>query len=417
MEDVVVGISVPYGGSSVTVAVPDANLVGVFGPKRVAPADEDAVLARALRGPSGPLGLGEFLAAGSPVVVVNDHTRMTPTAKVLAHLGRALEDRRPTFVVATGSHRAPTEDELRWILGTWYDRHRARTFVHDARDDAAHARVGVTERGTEVRLDRRVVEAERLLVIGSVEPHYFAGFTGGRKALLPGVAAYCSVEQNHALAMSPGSRALALAGNPVHEDMAEAAAMLADVPTFAVMTVLDHDNRIHAAAAGDLEASFEETARVAADVNSVRVPHAADVVVAVASAPLDMDLYQSQKAVEHARMALAEGGTLILVSACDQGIGPPAFVEIIHAVRLGSDAGGGGAGGHMLGRHKAAGLIDLMRHADLWAVTRLPDEVIEGIGARPFPSLQGALDAALDRNPGARVLFLMAASTTVPVIG
>jgi nickel-dependent lactate racemase len=217
--------------------------------------------------------------------------------------------------------------------------------------------------------------------------------------------------------MSPGSRALALAGNPVHEDMAEAAAMLADVPTFAVMTVLDHDNRIHAAAAGDLEASFEETARVAADVNSVRVPHAADVVVAVASAPLDMDLYQSQKAVEHARMALAEGGTLILVSACDQGIGPPAFVEIIHAVRLGSDAGGGGAGGHMLGRHKAAGLIDLMRHADLWAVTRLPDEVIEGIGARPFPSLQGALDAALDRNPGARVLFLMAASTTVPVIG
>ena len=410
-------ITVPYGGSTVTVTVPEQNLVGVFGPRRVAPADEDAVIARALREPSGPLSLGGFLAGASPVVVVNDHTRMTPTAKVLAHLGRALEDRSPTFVVATGVHRAPTEDELRVILGAWYDRHRTRAFVHDARDESALVRVGTTSRGTEVRLDRRVVEAERLLVIGSVEPHYFAGFTGGRKALLPGVAAYGSVEQNHALAMSPGSRALALAGNPVHEDMAEAAAMLARVPTFAVMTVLDHDNRIHAATAGDLEGSFEEAARVAADLNSVRVPCAADVVVAVASSPLDMDLYQSQKAVEHARMALAKGGTLVLVSACDQGIGPSAFVEIIHAVRAGSDPGRGAAGGHMLGRHKAAGLMDLMRHADLWAVTRLPDDVLEGIGARPFRSLQAALDAALARSPGARVLFLMAASTTVPVVG
>ncbi len=348
---------------------------------------------------------------------MNDHTRMTPTAKVLAHLGAALLDRDPTLIVATGIHRAPTEDELRRILGPSYDALRKRTVIHDARDAAQMVRVGTTSRGTEVSLNRRVVEADRVLVIGSVEPHYFAGFTGGRKSIVPGVAAHDTVEQNHALAMSPGSRALALDGNPVHEDMAEAAALLTRPAVFAIMTVLDHENRIHAATAGDLERSFRDAARVAAELNSVAVPGRADVVVAVASPPLDMDLYQSQKAIEHGRLALADGGVLILVSECREGIGPPAFVEIMHALRDGRAPGQPAGGGHLLGRHKAAGLVELMKRAELWAVTGLPGEVLEGIGARPFASLQTALDAALERRPGARVLFLMAASTTVPIPG
>ncbi len=407
-------INVPYGPAWTAVEVPERRLIGVFGPKPVAAGDETAELARALSAASGPVRLDEFLAGGPVVVLVNDHTRMTPTAKILSHLGAALVDGGPTLIVATGIHRAPTEDELRRILGPSYNALRKRTVVHDARDAAQMVRVGTTSRGTEVILNRRVAEADRVLVIGSVEPHYFAGFTGGRKSIVPGVAAHDTVEQNHALAMSPGSRALALDGNPVHEDMAEAAMLLTRPAVFAIMTVLDHENRIHAATAGDLERSFRDAARVAEELNSVAVPGRADVVVAVASPPLDMDLYQSQKAIEHGRLALADGGVLILVSECRQGIGPPAFVEIMHALREGG-ASGRASGGRQLGRHKAAGLVELMKRAELWAVTGLPGEVLEGIGARPFASLQPAIDAALERSPGARVLFLMAASTTVPI--
>jgi nickel-dependent lactate racemase len=392
--------------------------MGVFGPKPVAAGDEGAALAGALSAPSGPVGLTEFLSGGGRLVVlVNDHTRMTPTAKVLAHLGETLSDADPVFVVATGIHRASTEDELHRILGAWYDRYGPRTFIHDARDAAQMVHVGTTSRGTRVGLNRRVVEADRVLVIGSVEPHYFAGFTGGRKSIVPGVAAHETVEQNHALAMSAGSRPLALDGNPVHEDMAEAAALLTRPSIFAIMTVLDHENRIHFATAGDLERSFRDAARVAEELNSVAVPGMADIVVAVASPPLDMDLYQSQKAIEHGKLALADGGVLILVSECREGIGPPAFVEIMHAIRGGGAPGRAAGGGHLLGRHKAAGLVELMSRAELWAVTGLPRETLVGIGARPFGSLQAALDAALERKADARALFLMAASTTVPIPG
>jgi nickel-dependent lactate racemase len=417
MEDASMRISVPYGSANIAVEVAERHLTGVFGPKRVAAGDESAALTRALSAPSGPVGLREFLSGGPVVVLVNDHTRMTPTAKVLAHLGAALADGDPAFVVATGMHRAPTEDELRRILGASYDRHRPRTFVHDARDAAQMVHVGTTSRGTAVGLNRRVVEAERVLVIGSVEPHYFAGFTGGRKSIVPGVAAYETVEQNHALAMSPASRALALGGNPVHEDMAEAAALLKRHSIFAIMTVLDHENRIHFATAGDLERSFSDAARVAERLNSVAVPGRADIVVAVASPPLDIDLYQSQKAIEHGKLALADGGVLILVSECREGVGPPAFVEILHAIRRGGEAGRTASGALTLGRHKAAGLVELMARAELWTVTGLPPGVLEGIGARPFESLQAALDAACARKPNARALVLMAASTTVPVVG
>jgi lactate racemase len=410
-------IDVPYGSERTVVDVPDRRLAGVFGPKRVAAGDEGAALARALGAPSGSIGPTEFLSGGNVVVLVNDHTRMTPTAKVLAHLGAALADGDPTLVVATGIHRAPTEDELQRILGDSYDRYRPRTFIHDARNAAQMVHVGTTSRGTRVGLNRRVVEADRVLIIGSVEPHYFAGFTGGRKSIVPGVAAHETVEQNHALAMSAGSRALALDGNPVHEDMAEAATLLTRPSIFAIMTVLDHENRIHFATAGDLERSFRDAARVAEELNSVAVPGTADIVVAVASPPLDMDLYQSQKAIEHGRLALADGGVLILVSECREGVGPPAFVEIMHAIRGGGVPGQAAGGGHLLGRHKAAGLVELMRRAELWAVTALPSEMLEGIGARPFGSLQAALDAAFERKPDARALFLMAASTTVPIPG
>ena len=257
-------------------------------------------------------------------------------------------------------------------------------------------------------------KAERILVIGSVEPHYFAGFTGGRKALVPGVAAHATIEQNHALAMSPGAQALALEGNPVHEDMVEAVSLLRGPRMFAIMTVLDRENRVHFAAAGDLEGSFREAAAVAAEFHSVVVPERADVVVAVASPPLDIDLYQSQKAIEHGRLALRDGGVLILVSECREGIGDPVFVEILRGLGPSASPELAGSGPQLLGRHKAARLAAIMGRHRVCAVTSLPPHVLESIGITPCASLQPALDAALAAQPDARVLVLMAASTTVP---
>jgi nickel-dependent lactate racemase len=291
----------------------------------------------------------------------------------------------------------------------------ARVVVHDSRspDDVTH--LGCTARGTEVHLNTLVTDASRIVVIGSVEPHYFAGFTGGRKAFLPGVAAFETVRQNHSHALDPASCFMALDGNPVHEDMLDALALLGDRPIFSLMTVIDDERRVRAASAGDIHGAFHAAVSSAREMFSVDVPGRCDIVVAVARSPVDSDLYQAHKAIESARLALEPGGILILVAECGEGLGNDSFVEQLRAAGSPEDVAGLIGERYSLGDHKAVKLAELVMRAEVWAVTELPDETVESIFFRPCADIQSALNAALaKRGPGARVLFLMDAGTTVP---
>jgi len=411
-------VRIPYGQGWVRIDCPEENLAGICFPNEVPQRDEGEVLEQVLAHPIAAGTLGEFLADnGDCLFMVNDATRPTPTARILDHLAGVIEGRPPHFLVATGSHRAPTPAECAGIFGPWFERYQNNIFFHDARADTEMVPLGATARGTPLALNRRVVEAHKIVAISSVEPHYFAGYTGGRKSFFPGAAAYATMEHNHRLALGEGTAPLALEGNPVHEDLLEAMDALEEKEIYSLQVVLDRAHRISAAFAGSLEGSFAAAVEKAREVFAVEVSERADIVVTVAPSPMDIDLYQSQKALEHGRLALKEGGIMILVSRCPMGVGNEGFHRLLSRAADPEEVRSLIEGAYTLGDHKAAKIADLAMNAQIWGVTDLDPAIVEEAFIKPYPDLQRALSAAIkEKGPHAQVLFLMNGSMLVPII-
>jgi len=406
-------LKLPYGEGGVLKAkISDENLAGIVGPHEVHGSAEE--IEKALCGPFGR-SLDSFLKGAEDVVfLVNDGTRPTPTAKVLDALSEQMDLEQARYLIATGAHRAPTEGELNFIFGDHLEALRERIVVHDARRSPC-VHLGASKNGTDMEVNEIAVNADRLIIITSVEPHYFAGYTGGRKSFLPGVASFRTIEQNHKLAMRPEAQTLALEGNPVHEDMMDALSVVRK-EVFSIQVVLDRHQRIYKAAAGDLHKAFHSAVSWANEVFSIAIRKRYDAVISVAPYPMDVDLYQSQKAIDNAKWALKEGGTLILVSKCREGLGDEVFVE---QLCLSSDKRKVLEALHeeyRLGFHKAAKVAEVMCHADIWAVTALDPEVLRRMGILPFRTLQEAVDELLRQKPKAEVLVLLDGSVTVPKV-
>lgn len=412
-------LRLPYGKEGhLEAAIDEARIEGIIEPNRVPIGDEGEVIRRALEHPVGSPRLGAFLAGARDVlVIVNDPTRPTPTARVLDFLEPELEGLEVSFIVATGAHRAPTPEEYVEIFSErHYARCRDRIFVHDARKSEEMVYLGTSKNGTEMRVNRRGVEADRIIIISSVEPHYFAGYTGGRKSFLPGIAAFDTIEQNHKLALRREASALRLEGNPVHEDMIDALSTVKK-EIFAINTVLDRDHRIYAAAAGDIYGSLEPAVARANEVFVAEIPRKADIVISVVKFPSDIDLYQAQKGIDNAKYALKEGGILLLVAKCRMGIGDESFARLLGSASSPADALRRIEEGFVLGYHKAAKMAEIGLWAQVWAVTDLDPAFMESVFIRPFAQLQGAVDAALaEKGPDASVLVLMDGSLTIPVV-
>ena len=360
----------------------------------------------------------KFMALpGDLLVIVNDGTRPTPTRYVLDVIGQDLANADASFLIATGSHRAPTRQEYDFIFGSWYERFKDRVYVHDCHAMDEMDFYGKTGRGTELYLNKLVKKAARVIVIGSVEPHYFAGYTGGRKAFLPGVAAYCSIEQNHKMALSPDAKALALEGNPVHDDLMEAMTLV-KCPVYSIMTVLDKDHAIDTVTAGDITESFDEAVRAANRIFTAPLGSKADIVVTAAPYPMDVDLYQSQKAIDNAKLALKKGGTMILVSACREGIGGEAFAKLLSGASTPEQVLEKIRSGFRLGYHKAAKMAEVFMNATVQAYTELDDEQMKSIFITPVHDLQKAIDDAVAKyGPSSKVVFMPDGSVTVPMVG
>ncbi|RME21828.1 MAG: nickel-dependent lactate racemase [Deltaproteobacteria bacterium] len=410
-------MEIPYGDGKLALSIEKDRLLGVFRPNSVDAGEPARILAEALAAPENSPPLRQFSeGAESVLFLVNDATRPTPTAEVLDALEEVYGGPEPEFLVATGIHRAPTEAELEKIFGRHLERFRGRIHAHDARREDECVLLGKSRNGTEMRVNRRVLDADRIVVISSVEPHYFAGYTGGRKSFLPGVAAYSTIEQNHRLALSPDAQAMRLEGNPVHEDMVDAMATITK-PVFAINTVLDGQHRLVGASAGHIHQSLEKAAKIADGVFAVDVPRRAEVVVAVVGAPADIDLYQSQKGIDNGKLALADGGVLILVSACRDGIGERAFVDMLASADSPEQVLEKIKSGYKLGWHKAGKMAEVFCRASVWAVTGIEPEELERMFIKAWqPSeLQRAVEQALEKTgPSSQAIVLLDASLAVP---
>jgi len=205
---------VPYGKSEqFNIDVPDQQLVGVFNPNPVASVDENEAIDQVLKQPFFDESFEKFMDTDERVVfIVNDGTRPTPTAKVLQHIYPMIKDKNIYFIVATGVHREPTPEEYDFIFGheIYEDlKRQQRVHCHDCHNDPM-SYLGDSQNGTPMYLNKIVAEAHKVVPISSIEPHYFAGYTGGRKSFLPGVAAYETISKNHYLALQDSARALNL---------------------------------------------------------------------------------------------------------------------------------------------------------------------------------------------------------------
>ncbi|UCD14612.1 MAG: nickel-dependent lactate racemase [Thermoplasmatales archaeon] len=413
-------VDIPYGEKSVKVNVtePFETLV----PRKVTIKDQDKLIGDALENPIGFDSYDEFAdKCDRLLVIINDATRPTPTSKILKYLLPVLSSHPDVkFLIATGVHRAPTEEEYRFIFGDTYEVFRRRVYAHDARKDNDMTFLGESKNGTEMYINKLVPEYRNVLVIGSVEPHYFAGYTGGRKSFLPGVASYKTIEMNHKLALSDDACSLALKGNPIHEDMVDAMNVLRDLNVFSIQTVLTGDHKVYAVTAGDLHKSFDAAIEFSNQIFCVPLKQKGNIVITAAPYPMDIDLYQSQKALDNGKLALEDNGIIILVSKCRTGVGEDAFLDLLCKADscqgvleiLGDE--------YKLGYHKAAKMAQIGTRAQMWAVTDLDDEIVKKAMMKPYKNIQTALNDAVKtiraRKKQPRIVLMPFGSLTIPLI-
>ena len=411
-------IDVKYGKDGVQqVEIPDRNYIGTFYPKDVECGNPDEVIGASVDSPIGYESLAQFLEGGEDIVfIVNDGTRPTPTAKVLDALSKRMDLRKARYIIATGTHRDMTPEEYDFVFGSHYEALKDRIICHDAKNSEC-VFLGTSKNGTPMEVNKIAVDADRLVIITSVEPHYFAGFTGGRKSFLPGVASFRTIEENHKLAMNMEAQSLVLEGNPVHEDMMDALSVVKGKEIFSIQMVLDRHQNIYKVASGALNPAFEQAVTWAKDVFCVPIPEKADLVISVAPYPMDVDLYQSQKALDNGKWALKEGGKILMVSKCREGIGHATFLKQLSTSTDPAEILENLRAEYKLGYHKAAKMAEIATWASIWAVTDLPEDVILGSNIiTPFPTVADAVAKALDENPDARVIVLMDGSVTIPVV-
>jgi nickel-dependent lactate racemase len=413
-------VDIPYGKEKVSVNIPQPHEILV--PNKVKIPDQNKIIQTALKHPMGKKPFKEFIAdAKQLLVLVNDATRPTPTAQILDALYPVLSTHPDVrFLVATGVHRAPTEEEYRFIFGRFYECFKDQIYAHDARNEAAMAYLGLSQNGTEMHINKMVLETGNVLVIGSVEPHYFAGYTGGRKSFLPGVASYRTIEMNHKLALSEQARSLALVGNPVHEDMVDAMNVLKDVDIFSIQTVLSGDHQIYAVTAGDLLQSFNAAIRSANEVFCVPLAKKGNIVLTVAPYPMDIDLYQSQKALDNGKLALEDEGIIILVSKCRLGVGDTAFLDLFCRAETPKEVLEILGDEYKLGYHKAAKMAQIGMHAEMWAVTDLDEGTVKKAMLKPYHTIQTAVNDAVAtvqaKGQQPRIIVMPSGSLTIPLI-
>ncbi len=412
-------IKIPYGSSYQKLVIDDENILKIVYPNNVEKRDEIRVLEEAFNNPVESPRLAEFLDNVKRfIIVVNDAQRSTPTSKILNYIEPQLEGRDFIFLVATGDHRAPTESEIKQILGDkLYNKYRDRVTYHDSKKSELYY-FGKSSRGTEIYLNKLVADYGAIIAVNSLEPHYFAGYTGGRKSLVPGVAGYKTITQNHSLSLYREAQLTRLEGNPVHEDFEDIARIVLEkIRIFAVNVVTDGDGDIYACATGDILKSFYTLIEAAEEVYCARIPCKAEIVVTIARPPLDINLYQAQKAIESAKIAVKDKGVIILVAECREGIGPPDFYNLMKESSNPDEIFAKIKSNYKLGYHKTAKLIETAMFSNIFIVSSMKPEIFEGTFIKPFSNIDSALQEALKiTGRASKILFLMDGGTVAPII-
>lgn len=406
-----------FGTGVQEVQVPEENLLGVLHANEIkTELTGEAEVRRALAEPIGSPRLRDIVKPGEKIAIVtSDITRPMPTGNVMPALldelhAAGCKGKDITLVFALGSHRHHTEEERRHLAGerAWAE----ITCVDAEAGDCVH--MGTTAAGTPVDVTRVVAQADRRICLGNIEYHYFAGYSGGAKAIMPGVSTRDAIQANHSMMVRPEARAGALESNPLRMDIEEAGKICGI--DFIVNVVLSEHKEILRCVAGDAVKAHRAGCAFLDTLYLKELPQAADIVlVSQGGAPKDMNLYQTQKALDNARHAVKQGGIIILIGSCREGLGERVFEEWMTTSpspdamieRIGRD--------FQLGGHKAAAIAMTLKKAEVWLVSDLEPNFVRSIFLSPWPNAQAALDGAFARlGEGATVLAMPYGGSTLP---
>ena len=330
------------------------------------------------------------------VIVVDDHTREAPTVRMLDAIIEEIGEKykeRITLLVACGTHTPPTEEDLQRILGKHYQQFNLEIHDCDAKDQVF---VGTTSRGTPVMLNRSYVEADIKILTGDITLHYYAGFGGGRKSILPGISSRETIKRNHALLLDDRAKTANIEDNPVHLDMTEAASFAP--PDFVINTVADSSGNLVDAYAGEMNSVLLTGAEVMKKLSSLETDLFDVLVVSAGGFPKDRNLYQATKAIENCYRAVVPGGTLILVAECREGIGDPYFEEWMNKYATYEDAADAIRTNFVLGGHKAFYMRKTMKRVNLAIVSELDTQMLNRWSITGYKSLREALKKEINFN-------------------
>lgn len=420
-------VSLRFGKGEVQVDVPDGNLVGILRMNPLPPM-EDPIGAtyEALRNPINSPALSE-LAKGkrSACVVISDITRPVPNKIILPPMLEILEEsgiprENITILIATGIHRPNLGDELRELVGDEI-MHSYRIVNHYSHKPDTHLYLGRTKRGTPVYIDRTYLEAELKILTGLIEPHLMAGFSGGRKAICPGISSVETMKYAHGPMLLEDERAAPgiLDGNPFHEEATEVA-MMAGVD-FILNVTIDENRRITGIFAGDLVEAHLAGVRFCEKAVKVLVDEPAEIVItSSAGYPLDTTFYQAIKGAVGVLDVVKPGGTVILVAECSERIGSEPFTKLMLETQdldkfvqdlYDLDK-------FVVDQWQFEELVKVLRKADVYCYsTGIEYETLGELFVVPLRSPQEGVDRALEKHgPNARVYVVPEGPYVLPMV-
>lgn len=413
-----------YGSATFNFDLPTERIAGVIEPLPVnfdtPPAD---IINAALD--SCTAVISSFKQGERVVIVTSDITRYTGSEIYLPLLvdrlnGYGISDSNIEVLIALGIHRKQTADEHKKILGTLFG--RVRVYDHEC-DAPDLVYTGTTSNGIEVSINRRAAEADHLILTGTIGFHYFAGFGGGRKSVLPGIASRKACMASHFALLNKdegsGKNPLAVAGNldgnPVHLAMAEACALTK--PSFILNTVLTPDKVIMALFAGDWREAHEEGCRYYRDKFTNQIKEKADLVIASCGGfPKDINLIQAHKSMEYASRALKDDGVMILLAECRDGFGNATFFDWFRYKNL-NDFEAALRAGYEINGQTAYSVLQKSQRFRIILVSKFSAEQVKKMGLIPASDLNEALDLAEKMLPYNWCCYLMPqAGSVLPMV-
>ena len=394
----------PYGKTKVSHSFDDNELKAVLTSsiEEYTPDKTGAELVKeAIENPVGSPRLCDLARGKQNVVIIaSDHTRPVPSKVImplmLDEIRKGNPDADITILIATGCHRGTTKDELINKFGSEIVE-KERIYIHDCDERDMLINIGTLPSGGACGINRLAYEADLLVAEGFIEPHFFAGFSGGRKSVLPGIAGRSTVLANHCseFIAHPNARTGVLKGNPIHKDMLWAANKAG--LSFIVNVVLNSEKDILYAVAGDVEKAHEKGTEFLSSLCGVSADEADIVISTNGGYPLDQNIYQAVKGMTAAEAAVKPGGVIIMLAASGDGTGGDSFYHMIADDDIHNTMKKILSRGRLEtipDQWEAQILIRILMKASVIYVSDMPDDVIESMHMIPAHTLDDALETA-----------------------